>query len=67
MSRHCTIKELLAALPPANFMRLNKFYLINRSHFLRINENEKVLYLDDDYSIPVPHRISRYVLEMLKK
>jgi DNA-binding LytR/AlgR family response regulator len=67
MIRHCTLKELFVALPPGNFIRLNKFYLINCSHFLRINENEKMLYLDDDYSIPVPHRISRYVLDMLKK
>jgi DNA-binding LytR/AlgR family response regulator len=67
MIRHCTLKELFVALPPANFMRLNKFYLINRNHFLRINENEKMLYLADEYSIPVPHRISRYVLDILKK
>lgn len=67
MLRHCTLKELFIALPADNFIRLNKFYLINRNHFLRINENEKMLYLADEYSIPVPHRISRYVLDMLKK
>jgi DNA-binding LytR/AlgR family response regulator len=67
MIRHCTLKELFVVLPPGNFMRLNKFYLINRNHFLRINENEKLLYLNDDFSIPVPHRISRYVLDILKK
>lgn len=67
MIRHCTLKELLVVLPPGNFMRLNKFYLINCHHFLHINENEKVLYLDDGYSIPVPHRISRYILDILKK
>lgn len=67
MIRHCTLKELLVVLPPGNFMRLNKFYLINCNHFLRINKNEKLLYLDDGYSIPVPHRISRYILDILKK
>lgn len=67
MIRHCTLKELFIALPADNFMRLNKFYLINRNHFLRINENEKMLYLADEYPIPVPHRISRYVLDILKK
>ncbi len=67
MIRHCTLKELFVALSSANFIRLNKFYLINRNHFSHINENEKTLYLDDDTSIPVPHRISRYVIDSLKK
>jgi DNA-binding LytR/AlgR family response regulator len=67
MTRHCTLKELLVTLPPGNFIRLNKFYLLNRNHFAYINENEKKLYLDDDFSIPVPHRISRFVLDLLKK
>lgn len=67
MTRHCTIKELLCILPPENFIRLNKFYLLNRNYFLRINENEKMLYLDDDFSVPVPHRISRFMLDMIKK
>jgi DNA-binding LytR/AlgR family response regulator len=67
MIRHCTLKELFVVLPPDKFMRLNKFYLINRIHFLRINENEKLLYLNDNFSIPVPHRISRYVLDILKR
>ena len=65
MIRHCTLKELFFALTPGNFIRLNKFYLINRNHFSGINE--KTLYLNDDFSIPVPHRISRYVLDLLKK
>jgi DNA-binding LytR/AlgR family response regulator len=65
MIRHCTIKELLAILSSNNFIRLNKFYLLNRNHFACINESEKTLYLDDDSSISVPHRISRYVLDLL--
>ena len=67
MIRHCTLKELFVALSSANFIRLNKFYLINRKHFSHINENEKTLYLADDTCIPVPHRISRYVIDSLKK
>ncbi len=66
MSRHCTLKELLAILPPANFIRLNKFYLLNRNHFSHINENEKILYFNDDFSIPIPHRISPYLRHLLK-
>lgn len=53
MTRHCTIKELLATLPQDRFIRLNKFYLLNRNYFLGINENEKMLYLDDGFSVPV--------------
>ena len=63
---HCSIKKLLATLPPNNFIRLNKFYLLNRNHFSGFNENEKTLYLDSDFSISIPHRISRYVLDLLK-
>jgi len=66
MSRHCTIKELLDILPPDNFVRLNKFYLLNRNYFLNINETEKLLYLNDHFPIPVPHRISPYIRSLLK-
>ncbi len=66
MSRHCTLKELLVLLPPHNFIRLNKFYLLNRNYFSHINENEKILYFNDDFSIPVPHRISPYLRHLLK-
>lgn len=67
MNRHCTIKELLATLPSGDFIRLNKFYLLNRNHFSGINEKEKMLYLSGDFSIPVPHRISKFIFDMLKK
>jgi len=67
MIRHCTIKDLLATLSPGDFVRLNRFYILNTSHFSHINEQEKTIYLDDDFSIPAPHRISRYILELLKQ
>ena len=66
MTRHCTLKELLDELPPDNFIRLNKFYLLNRNHFSHINENEKLLYFNDEFSIPIPHRISPYLRHLLK-
>ena len=66
MSRHCTIKELLATLSTANFIRLNKFYLLNCNYFSRIDESRKKLFLKDNFSIPVPHRISPYIFNMLK-
>jgi DNA-binding LytR/AlgR family response regulator len=65
--RHCTLKDIFASLSPDNFIRLNKFYLINRNYFSCINEDKKVIYLNDNFPIPVPHRISRYVLDLLKK
>jgi DNA-binding LytR/AlgR family response regulator len=67
MSRHCTIKGLLGILPPGNFIRLNKFYLLNRNHFTGIDEAEKILFIDDNFPIPVPHSISKYVLDAVKK
>jgi DNA-binding LytR/AlgR family response regulator len=66
MTRHCTIKDLLTILTYGHFVRLNKFYMINRNHFSHIDENEKILYLDDGFSIPISHRISRFIIDMLK-
>jgi len=66
MSRHCTLKELLSRLPRENFIRLNKFYLLNVNYFSTINECEKILYLTDNFAIPVPHRISPYLRHLLK-
>ena len=67
MIRHCTIKDLLTVLAYDHFVRLNRFYILNTNHFSWLDEIEKTIYLDDQFSIPVPHRISRYILELLKK
>ncbi|MDB5278471.1 MAG: LytTr DNA-binding domain [Ferruginibacter sp.] len=67
MSRHCTIKDLLGILPGGDFIRLNKFYLLNRSHFAGINEADKILFIDDNFPVPVPHCISKYMLDAVKK
>ncbi|MEO8567960.1 MAG: LytTR family DNA-binding domain-containing protein [Ginsengibacter sp.] len=66
MCRHCTLKELLFILPDDNFVRLNKFYILNRNHFSHINENEKLLYFNNNFSVPIPHRISPYLRHLLK-
>ena len=42
MTRHSTLKELIDILPAGNFIRLNKFYLLNLNYFSRINEGEKL-------------------------
>ena len=39
MTRHSTLKELLDILPGDNFIRLNKFYLLNVNYFSHFNEN----------------------------
>jgi DNA-binding LytR/AlgR family response regulator len=65
--RHGTLKDLLTLLTHDHFVRLNKFYLLNPKHFLRSSENQRGIYLQDDFFIAVPHRISPYVLELLKK
>lgn len=66
MTRHSTLKELLDILPEDNFIRLNKFYVLNLNYFSYINENEKIIYFKEDFSIPVPHRISPYLRHLLK-
>jgi DNA-binding LytR/AlgR family response regulator len=66
MIRHSTIKDLLGILSHGQFIRLNKFYMLNLDHFSHIDESEKILYLDDGYSIPIPHRISPFMIDMLK-
>ena len=66
MSRHSTLKELLDILPPDNFIRLNKFYLVNLNYFSHISECEKLLYFNDDSSIAIPHRISPFLRHLLK-
>ena len=65
--RHGTLKGLLSILTHDHFVRLNKFYMLNLNHFLRTNENQNRIYFDEEFFVAVPHRISPYVLELLKK
>jgi DNA-binding LytR/AlgR family response regulator len=66
MTRHCTLKELMNLLPAQNFVRLNKFYLLNLNYFSHIDECHKLLYLIGGYSIAIPHRISPFLSHLLK-
>lgn len=66
MIRHCTMKDLLAILTYGHFIRLNKFYVINRKRFSYIDKHKKTLYLDDGFSIPISHRVSNFIIDMLK-
>jgi DNA-binding LytR/AlgR family response regulator len=63
--RHSTIKDLMFMLPRDSFIRLNKFYALNRRHFSYYDEVKKLLYFKDGYSIPISHRISRFVIDAL--
>lgn len=65
MIRHATLKELIVGLPRQNFIRLNRFYLINLNFFSSIKEG--IIYLNDGFAIPAPHRISPYILALLEK
>ncbi len=66
MTRHSTIKELLDILPEVNFIRLNRFYVLNLNYFSHFNDSEKLLYLNQDFSISIPHRISPFLRHLLK-
>ena len=66
MRRHSTLKELLAILPAKNFIRLNKFYLLNIDHFSHIDHPNRILYLNDNSSVAIPHRISTFLPHLLK-
>jgi DNA-binding LytR/AlgR family response regulator len=66
MSRHSTLKELFALLPVKNFIRLNKFYLLNLDHFSHIDLTKRVLYFSDDSSTTIQHRISPFLHHLLR-
>jgi DNA-binding LytR/AlgR family response regulator len=66
MSKHSTLKELLAILPVRNFIRLNKFYLLNLDYFSHIDHTNRVLFFNDNSSIAIPHRISPFLYHLLK-
>jgi DNA-binding LytR/AlgR family response regulator len=63
---HSTLKEFLELLAMGNFIRLNRFYVVNRKHFSHIDFHKKLLFLVDGSSIPVTHRISSFIVETLR-
>jgi DNA-binding LytR/AlgR family response regulator len=63
---HSTLKELLELLVMGNFIRLNRFYVVNRKNFSHIDSYKKLLFLVDGSSIPVTHRISSFIVESLR-
>ena len=65
--KHRTLKDLLAVLPAEKFIRLNKFYLLNRNQFLYFDEPGKIFYFKHNISVPVIHRISPFILEMIRQ
>ena len=64
--RHSTLKDFLVLLTTSNFIRLNRFYIVNRKHFSHIDFQNKLLYLLDGSSIPVTHRISSFLIKTMK-
>jgi DNA-binding LytR/AlgR family response regulator len=67
MIRHSTLKELLNLLSMDNFIRLNKFYVINNKYFSHIDFHKKLLFLIDGTSIPVTHRISPFIIKPVRE
>lgn len=65
-TRHSTVKELLQNLDSENFIRLNRFYLLNLTYYSHIDQSNKTIFLKNNFSVEVPHRISPYLLHMLK-
>jgi DNA-binding LytR/AlgR family response regulator len=66
MIRHSTLKGLLSLLTGTHFIRLNKFYVINRNEFSHMDEKGKMLYLTDGFSIAVSHRVAKYMTNSLR-
>lgn len=66
VTRHSTLKELLASLTKGNFIRLNRFYVVNKKHFAHIDFHKKILFLMGGTSIPIIHRISSFMIESMK-
>lgn len=60
-TRHCTLKEIFLELARDQFIRLNKFYIINKDHVSHIDEPAKIIYLDDGFPIIYEHRISKFM------
>ncbi|PWT75855.1 MAG: hypothetical protein C5B59_07840 [Bacteroidetes bacterium] len=60
--RHSTIKDLLPLLSGGEFLRLNRFYIINCQHFSHFDRNKKMIYFKDGFSILISHAISPFVL-----
>jgi DNA-binding LytR/AlgR family response regulator len=61
--RHSTIKDLLPLLSGGEFLRLNRFYIINCQHFSHFDRNKKTIYFKDGFSIFISHTISRFILD----
>jgi DNA-binding LytR/AlgR family response regulator len=66
-TRHSTLKEILAELMTDQFIRLNKFYVINKKYVSHIDEVAKVIYLQDGFPVLFEHRISPFILSMFRQ
>jgi DNA-binding LytR/AlgR family response regulator len=63
--RHSTLKDLLPLLNSNYFIRLNRFYIVNRSRFSHVDHREKTLFFKDGFFIAVSHPISPFILDSL--
>jgi DNA-binding LytR/AlgR family response regulator len=66
MVRHSTLKEILKILPKEDFIRLNRFYLLNKKYFSHFDFQKSLLFLVDGTSIRLSHRISSFIIDSMK-
>jgi hypothetical protein len=63
--RHSTIKDLLPLIRNCSFIRLNRFYIVNRNCFSHIDHKRKMLFFKDGFSISVSHGIPPFILDTI--
>jgi DNA-binding LytR/AlgR family response regulator len=64
-TRHCTLKELTALLPAKGFKRISRFYLVNLRCLPPLDEIQKSLCFNGDFTVTLKHRIITSTKAML--
>ncbi len=54
---HCSMKDLIKHLPDQKFLRVGKFYMINRQHFDAAYDEERNSLAFDDLTIFLEHKL----------
>ncbi len=63
--RHCTLKELLLLLSQKSFIRLNRFYLVNKDRIVCLAIQERYILFDSNSKVLLKHHIDAYMLPFL--
>jgi len=65
MTRHTSLDALTKLVGNTKFIRVNRFYLLNRNHIKEYREEEKLLLLSGNYSLKLKHSIHPVVRKIL--